>query len=209
MPLETTGIQNFYDAAYTLDFSRDFQFRILQMGIDRYTRVLQNRMVFLTTANLPNRTINNQAVPYMGLSFNVPGSVSYAGSDAWAVTFRMPQDFSIRGILEQWSRDVFDDEISTGDYTIPGRDSVIEMALIDNAGNYIRHYTLFGVYVLALGDMAYDLKGAGAPVELQATLAYQYWRVTKAESTGIRLPPRPSSRGVAPLAPFVPVVTPF
>jgi hypothetical protein len=136
-------------------------------------------MVFMTTASLPTRTINNQAVPYMGLNFNVPGSVSYSGSDAWSVTFRCPQDYSIRDTLEAWQINIFDDETSTGDYSVPARDSVIHLALLNNAGTSIREYVLYGVYPTALGDVGYDVTGTGAPVTFTATLAYQYWRLVK------------------------------
>lgn len=188
MAIEVTGIQNFYEAAATTDFSRDFQFRILQLGPDSRSREFQDRMVFLTTASLPNRTINNQTVPYMGLAFNVPGSVSYTGSESWAVTFRIPQDFSIRDTLERWQIDTFDDETSTGNYHVPKKDSVISMGLLNNAGDTIRIYTLYGVYVVALGDVAYDLKGSGAPMEFSATLAYQYWRLTLPTARKVAVP---------------------
>lgn len=188
MPIEVTGIQNFYDAARTTDFSRDFQFRIIQLGSNQYTAEIEPYIVFMTTATLPNRTINNQAVPYMGLSFNVPGSVSYTGSEAWAVTFRCPQDFSVRSTLERWQINTFDDETSSGDYSVPARDSVIHCALLNNAGTSIREYVLYGCYVAALGDIAYDVTGSGAPVTFQATLAYQYWRLVKALPGRVAVP---------------------
>ncbi len=181
--IDLTGIQNFYDQARIGDFSRDFQFRIIQLGPNQFSTLLgPSKLVYMTTATVPNRAINNQAVPFMGLSFNVPGSVSYPGSDGWAVTFRMPQDYSIRDTLETWQIGTFDDETSTGDYNIPGRDSVIELGLLNSAGNITRHYTLFGVYVVNLGDVAYDLTGGGTPLTFTATLAYQYWRLGSAIS---------------------------
>lgn len=188
MPIDVTGIQNFYDAARTTDFSRNFQFRVLQLGSNQYTADIEPYIVFMTTASLPNRTINNQAVPYMGLQFNVPGSVSYTGSDAWNVTFRCPQDFSVRSTLEQWQINIFDDETSSGDFAVPARDSVIHLALLNNAGTAIREYVLYGCYIQALGEVAYDITGTGAPVEFTAVLAYQYWRLTKALPGNVAVP---------------------
>jgi hypothetical protein len=179
MPINIPGIQNFYDAAISTDFSRDFQFRIIQMGSIRYDIDLSDRMIFMTTSTLPNRIINNQPVPFMGLSFNVPGSTAYTGSDAWAVTFRMPQDFSLRDTFELWQRDIFDEDSSTGDYKVPRRDSIIHLALLDNYMKVIREYKLYGVYIVNLGDVTYTLTGGGTPVEFTATLAYQYWALAK------------------------------
>ncbi len=179
MPLEETGIQNFYDAARLTDFARDFQFRVLQLGPNQYNSQYQNQLVYMTTASLPNRSINNQTVPYMGLNFNVPGSVSYPGSEGWAVTFRMPQNHGIRRTLENWQFNIFDDETSTGDYAIPARNSVIHLALLNNAGTSIREYIMYGVYIVNLGEVSYDIAGTGAPVTFTATFAYQYWRLAK------------------------------
>lgn len=197
MPLTETGIQNFYDAARHQDFARDFQFRILQLGPNQYNSQYLNQLVYLTTATLPNRAINNQVVPYMGLGFNVPGSVSYPGSDGWAVTFRMPQNHGIRSTLEKWQINTFNDDTSTGDYAIPDRSSVIHLALLNNAGDSIREYVMYGVYVVNLGDVSYDITGSGAPVTFTATLAYQYWRLNKDLQGGNAL------QSVSPVGPTV------
>lgn len=171
------GIQGFYQKAQTEDFARDFQMRILQMGTGAEASALDsdNEFAYITSTTLPNRQIINQATPYMGLSFNVPGAVTYPGSDGWSVTFRLGQNYGVRQTLEHWQRRVFDDKTSTGDYSVPGINSVIELGLIDNLGEIIRRYRLVGVYPVSLGEITYDQTGGGTPVTFATTLAYQYW----------------------------------
>lgn len=174
--LSQTGIPNFYDAARRHDFSRKFQFRILQIGDARYTDDLMQGIVYMTTAKVPGRSITNKAVPYMGLDFNVPGTAKYDGSADYNVRFRLPQNFLTRNTFEKWNFNIFNDETSTGDYSIPCPNSILEMALINNKGNSIRQYRLIGVYCKSIGELEYDVTDDGSIVEFDATLAYQYWR---------------------------------
>lgn len=168
------NIQNFHLAAQRKDFARTNLFRVLyiETGISTIT-FNETDYVYITTTTLPTRAINNIKVPFMGLSFNVPGTANYPNSDAWNVTFRMPQDLSIRRKLEAWTRAVFDDATSTGDYGMPAGN--IELSLMDKAGKPLRNYLLRGVYCTSLGEYALDTTAAGEIVTQAATLAYQYW----------------------------------
>jgi hypothetical protein len=78
-------IQKFYSTAVQRDFARLFQFRLTSFGNVVFST---EQYTYVETASLPGRTINNVQVPYMGLQFNVPGTVSYPGSTGYAVTFR-------------------------------------------------------------------------------------------------------------------------
>jgi len=166
-------IQDFYRVAQQRDFARDFQLRVLQLGTQTFT---EDDLIYIRTAQLPDRQIQNHAVPYMGLDFNVPGSVKYAGSDGWNVLFWADSKYLIREKLESWQGTIFDDSTSTGDMTIPGTDRVITLALTDEQLNPITQYQLFGVYIKNLGTIDFDIQGTGTPREFTAQLAYQYWR---------------------------------
>jgi hypothetical protein len=111
----------------------------------------------------------------MGMSFNIPGTANYPGSEGWNVTFRMPQDLSIREKLEAWTRAIFDDRNSTGAYEVANLGTVW-LALMDKTGVPLRTYTLVGAYCQSLGDYALDITNGGDVVEQAATIAYQYWQ---------------------------------
>jgi len=174
---DTQGIQNFYDAAIQKDFARQNLFRVLSLGGSNFT---QQELLYVTTTTLPGRAITNVTVPYMGLTFNVPGTANYPNSQGWQVTFRLPSDLSVRRKFEDWTKYIFDDSTTTGAYSIPGKDanSQIVLELIDKQGNPIRQYTLFGAYCQAVGDLTVNVTTAGEILEQTATLAYQYWRLT-------------------------------
>jgi len=175
MAQQKQNISDFYRVAQTQDFARQFQFRLVQMA---NTNFGPDQFVYLETASLPGRSITNVPVPFMGLQFNVPGTATYPGSDAYAVSFRCDQSYNIRATLENATFNTFDDGASTGDYNIARNSSIIQMNLLNKTGGTIRQYTLYGAYVVSIGDIAYNLGDSGSIVTVPATLAYQYWRVT-------------------------------
>jgi hypothetical protein len=178
------NISDFYRVAQQRDFARQFQFRVVQLA---NTNFGEQEFVYLETASLPGRSVNNVQVPFMGLNFNVPGTASYPGSESYSVTFRCDQNYDIRATLENATFNTFDDGISTGDYNIARNSSVITLNLLGKSGSTIRQYTLYGAYVVSVGDISYNLGDNGSIVTVPATLAYQYWRVTSTNSEAIPL----------------------
>lgn len=174
------SIQSFYTVAQDHDFARQFQFRLLSFGNVDFQ---QEHLVYVETAALPGRSITNVPVPYMGLSFNVPGTASYPGSAGYNVTFRCDQNYDIRAALEAATFNTFDESQSSGNYQTPGIDSVLTMALTKKDGGFVRFYSLFGVYVVSLADSAYDIKDTGTVQTVQATLAYQFWRSSRVDAS--------------------------
>ena len=166
-------IQDFYRTAANKDFARLFQFRVTQFGRINFSN---DQLAYIETASLQGRTINNIQVPYMGLQFNLPGSVSYPGSAGYNVTFRCDETYDIRAALEADMFATFDEQTSSGDYTLPKSNSNLVMELVDKNFKTQRVYTLFGCYIQSMGDTAYDIKDNGAIASVPVTLAYQFWR---------------------------------
>ena len=174
------NIQDFYRVATARDFARKFQFRVMQLGNTNFN---ENALVYLDSASLPGRQITNQQVPFMGLNFNVPGTVTYPNSNNYSVTFRCDQNYDIRSVLEASTFGVFN-ELGTegqpgsfGDYRIPDASSIITLDLLDKSLKAVRRYTLVGAYVVSVGEMQYTLGDTGTVQTVQTNLAYQYWQV--------------------------------
>jgi hypothetical protein len=165
-----SGIQDFYAAAQEREFARDFQFRVVTLG--PYD---EKDLLYITTAVLPGKSVQNQVVPYMGLDFNVPGSVKYDASNAWQVTFKCDEGLNIRNKAEGWLKEIFNDETSSGKYGVPVE--VATMQLLGKNMEAIRTYNFYGIYLQSIGAINYDKKGTGVPLDFQATFAYQFWRL--------------------------------
>jgi len=167
-------IQDFYRVAQQRDFARDYMLRVVSLGNDTLN---EDDFIYITTATLPGRDITNQTATYMGLDFNIPGTVKYPGSAGWSVTFHNDKGGIIRQKLENWQiGEIFDDETSTGNLSVRGTDSVIQLNLLDDKLNVLNVYRLYGAYIQKLGEVNYNITGTGAPLTFQATLAYHYWR---------------------------------
>jgi hypothetical protein len=176
-------IRTFYTSSWTKDFARQNQFRIKTWQANGVTLV-ENELVYMESASLPGRAITNQQVPFMGLQFNVPGTATYPGSEGWTVQFRCPQNYDLRSKLESATFLTFDDSTSTGDYNTGRPASTLTLALLDKKLSSVREYTLYGVYVQNVGEVAYNVGDAGSIVTFPATVAYHYWRVTKGSTLG-------------------------
>jgi hypothetical protein len=183
------AIQSFYTAATKKDFARIFQFRVTEFPGINFDPT--KHLLYVETATLPGRTINNVAVPYMGLQFNVPGNASYPGSNAYNVTFRMDADYDIRAALEASTFATFDDATSTGAYNIRGQDSknILELSLLGktpkgNEPEILRIYQLFGAYLVSVNETQYDIKDTGTVATCQAVIAYHFWRSKAGSKSG-------------------------
>jgi len=196
------SIQKFYTQVQQRDFARQFQFRLVQLANTNFGTE-QWPMVYVESATLPGRTINNIPVPFMGLNFNVPGTASYPGSDAYNVIFRCDQNYDIRSTLENATFNTFDDQISSGNYNIARNASVITLDLLkksnpDSSGAVVRQYQLYGAYVVSVGESQYNIGDNGAIVTVPCTLAYQYWRVTNSFTRHSEPKPAPTADSTTP-----------
>lgn len=171
-------ISDFYRVAQERDFARDFQFRVLSINAaDSGVTFDNDDLVYIRTATLPERAIQNKTVPYMGLNFNVPGSVLYPNSEAYAVEFYADAQSKIRQKFEDWSRSTFDDANSTGNYFTPKQSSTIDLVQLDAKLVKVAQYQLVGVSVRNVGPLAYNIAdGTGETLKFTATLAYHYWK---------------------------------
>ncbi len=166
------SIQEFYSTSQQKEFARDFQFRVVTLGpFDAQD------LLYVQTAALPAKTVQNQTASFMGLDFNVPGSVKYDGSSSWAIKFWCDEGLNIRNKMENYVKTIFDDETSTGLYGVP-----TEIATLDLLGKNretLRRYDFYGLYPVTVGEISYDIQGPGTILTVPCTFAYQFWRLRK------------------------------
>ena len=186
------NIQQFYKTAKNRDFSRDFLLRVTNMSVAGLPAITEDDLVYVKAASLPGRTINNVAVPYMGLNFNVPGSVAYEGSDSYSLSFYMDDPGSnqsdLRSKFEIASRNLFDDLTSSGLYQVPGNESSLTLTLLNkNLGDTGKFYRLIGVSLRKIEPIEYKIaEGKGETLEMKVALAYHYYTTNEFLDRGTR-----------------------
>ena len=179
MPV-SQNIQQFYKVATERDFSRDFLFRVTELQLAGQQPGLKPEdLVYAKAAALPGRAIGNVAVPYMGLPFNVPGGVTYPGSDSYNLTFFLDADSTLRNYFETSSRNLFDERPAgggTGSYKTPDSGSYILLSQLDKNLDPIMIYKLHGVSIRTINNIEYNMSaGVGATVDIGVTIAYHFY----------------------------------
>jgi len=171
----TQTIRGFYDRAAVADFARDYLFRV--MMIRTGTMFLgEEELVYVKTAALPGRNIENAQVKYMGMDFNIPTIAKYPNSDAFSLTFYCDANSLIRERLMAETRAVFNDATSTGTYNTPDRTNYIELLQLDKKLNPVMQYTLFGASIRNVGEMSYEIaEGTGGVKTFDVTFAYHFF----------------------------------
>jgi hypothetical protein len=179
-------ISNFYNEAIAKDFSRDVNFRVTQIVPDPILNlgsnfIKESDLVYAKAAKLPARNITNQEAKYMGLTFNLPGVVEYPESANYSLEFYCDVKSALRTKFEEWTRVTFNDENSTGNYVVPTRNAIIQLAQIDSQLNIVQEYKLVGVSIRQVGDIEYAIaEGTGSVVSFNATFAYHYYELVGA-----------------------------
>ena len=173
-------IQDFYTQAQAKDFARNNLFRVLNIdfGDGSDVSIREEDLVYVTTASLPGKTIQNIPVPYMGLDFQVPGTVKYNQSAGYTLKFRADESYNLYDKFQGVINDTFDDSDSTGNYFTPKSNSVIDLVQLDKELNRVSQYQLVGVSIRSVGDLAYNVTASGEVQEFDVTVAYHYYRKT-------------------------------
>ena len=142
------------------------------IGIDN---VSVNKFQFVCrTAELPESTIGEIAVPYFGRTIKVAGERAFAD---WSVTVMNDEDFSVRSLFEKWLNalnrhvsNVRDPAISTENYKVD-----LDVYQYAKDGSTIRAYQLVGAFPKAIGGIGLSWETANSIEEFGVQFAYDYW----------------------------------
>lgn len=174
---DISTIQDFYRVARERDFNRKNQLRLLSInsGNGFSTSFNPDDLVYVRTANIPTRNIQTSAVSFLGLDFNIPGNVKYAGSDAYTVNIWADQKLDLYSKFLEWTREIFDDADSSGNYFTPKQSASLTLVVVNNSLEPVRVFKLVGVVCKNVGQLAYDISDAGTAQNFDVTLSYHYF----------------------------------
>lgn len=178
----TQTIRSFYERAMEREFLRDVNFRVIDINFGENTSVQfgEDDLVYANSAKLPTRAINNVQAKYMGMTFNLPGTVEYPGSEDYTLNMYCDEKCILRDKMEKASRDIFDDADSTGNYFIPKQGSTITLAVLDKQLKVLKTIRLVGCSIrkYELDDFKMS-EGKGEIIKITMHLAYHYYEDVK------------------------------
>lgn len=174
---DISTIQDFYRVARERDFARKNQLRVLSIdsGNGFSTAFSPDDLIYAKVANIPTRNVQTSPVSYMGLDFNIPGNVKYAGSDNYTMTFFADQKLDLYQKFLNWTREIFDDVDSTGNYLAPKQSAVINLAIVDTELVPVKNFKLVGVACKNVGQLSYDISDAGTIQTFDVVVSYHYF----------------------------------
>ncbi len=172
-----TTIQNFFARAADKQFARDFLFRVKQISIEGVQFNGETDLIYARSAALPGRDIENKTVQYFGQTFNVPGRSTYTGAEGYSIEFYHDENIELRKKFELASRNVFNNETSTGQYGMPGDDSVITLDVINKELEPIQQIQLVGASIRSVGEISHSIAdGTGEILTFPVTFAYHFYK---------------------------------
>ena len=178
MSTSNQTIRSFYTQALTREFSRDFLFKVSDLKVGKLS-IDESELIYVKAAKLPERTLANIDVKYMGVSFNLPGVPTYGEASGYSLTFYCDAQSQLHHKFLQESARTFNDGSSTGAYDIAGEDSRITLMQLDKQLNPIRYFNLLGASIRKVGGIEYNIaEGTGAPVTFEVSFGYHFFTVT-------------------------------
>lgn len=179
----TQYISNFYQRSVIPDFSRDFLLRVLSINFDGPGGevLTEQDLIYARTAKLPGRDIVNHEVQYAGQTFNIPGSVTYPGSDSYELEFYCSENSRLRERLMNESHRTFGNVLGiagsgSGGGSITGPNSRIVLVQLDKNLNSVCQYDLIGCSIRTVGDLSFEIaEGTGAVQNFSVGIAYHFF----------------------------------
>lgn len=175
-------IRKFYERAMEREFLRDVNFRIIEINFGENSSVHfdENDLVYAKAAKMPERAVGNVPVKYMGMTFNLPGTVTYPGSESYQLKMYCDEKCILRDKMEEATRDLFDDADSTGNYFIPKQGSYITLAVLNKKLEAIKTIKLVGASIRKWSMGEFNISdGTGNVMEITADIAYHYYEDVK------------------------------
>lgn len=188
-------INKFFLNAVQSDFSRDIFFRVADIRFDGGFRINENDLIYAKAASIPARQIGNVEAKYAGLTFNLPGTVTFPGSEGYEIDFYCDQYSRLRNIFLAESRRIFDHEngiAGSGSGVLNGTPanggSYILLQHLDKNLNTVLSYRLIGASIRNVGAMDFQMaEGTGAIMSFKVTIAYHFFNIEQ-PIQGPRLP---------------------
>lgn len=136
---------------------------------------------FIRATSIPGSTIGTVTVPYMGREIKLAGNRTFAD---WTVTVINDENFSYRGLFEEWmdsiNRHEQNTRLGTGnafDYTDTQGTVVQQLAKTGtrNDPQVVRAYRFYNLFPIDISEITLDWGDNDSVEEFTVTFAYDYW----------------------------------
>jgi len=176
----TQNLKQFYLAARTFGFSRDFQARVDIIKLNGFEFILGDEAsdtayLYIKEFSLPGVKKSVASVKYKGVDINAPSTRDFGNSKSWEVTFYVDTYLRLRSWLEDR---LIESAANTPNSTnhIPNEaKDIAQVSVYDDLLNKVITYKIKGLFIKELPNQGYNVSGGGKIQEVKAVFGYQTW----------------------------------
>ena len=176
----TQNLKQFYLAARTFGFSRDFQARVDIIKLNGFEFILGDEAsdtayLYIKEFSLPGVKKSVASVKYKGVDINAPSTRDFGNSKSWEVTFYVDTYLRLRSWLEDR---LIESAANTPNSTnhIPNEaKDIAQVSVYDDLLNKVITYKIKGLFIKELPNQGYNVSGDGKIQEVKAVFGYQTW----------------------------------
>ena len=176
----TQNLKQFYLAARTFGFSRDFQARVDIIKLNGFEFILGDEAsdtayLYIKEFSLPGVKKSVASVKYKGVDINAPSTRDFGNSKSWEVPFYVDTYLRLRSWLEDR---LIESAANTPNSTnhIPNEaKDIAQVSVYDDLLNKVITYKIKGLFIKELPNQGYNVSGGGKIQEVKAVFGYQTW----------------------------------
>lgn len=132
----------------------------------------QKRSFLCKAASLPESTIGQVPVPFMGRQIKVAGDKTF---NDWTVTMLNDTDFDTRRSFETWLSAINSHTLNVGVANPLAYYSNLKVEQLNRLGNVIYTYDFVGCFPTSVGEITLGYDVNDAIEEFTVTFAVNYW----------------------------------
>lgn len=198
--IDKQDLQGFYHVATQRGFSRDYQARVTELVINNQP-LDPDDLVYIKTFSLPATKTSVTSVKYYGVDIHSVALKDFGESTNWGVTFHADEYLTLKKWFEDRLSEIANNSTPQQGNTIFTQPRNPKLNPVSNETNYalievinsnfetVVKYKLYGLFIINVPGISYDMAGTGKAQDFTITFGYQYWKqitgdsVTQYEST--------------------------
>ena len=201
----TQNLKQFYLAARTFGFSRDFQARVDIIKLNGFEFIIGDEAsdtayLYIKEFSLPGVKKSVASVKYKGVDINAPSTRDFGNSKSWEVTFYVDTYLRLRSWLEDRLIESAANTPGSTNHIPNEAKDIAQVSVYDDLLNKVITYKIKGLFIKELPNQGYNVSGGGKIQEVKAVFGYQTWesetQPSKVASTDKYPGGKPGTNGV-------------
>jgi len=192
--IDKQDLQGFYHIATQRGFSRDYQARVTELVINNQP-LDPDDLVYIKSFSLPATKTSVTTVKYYGVDIHSVGLKDFGESNNWGVVFHADESLTLKKWFEDRLSEIANNSTPQLGNTIFTQPRNPKLNPVSDETNYavievinsnfetVIKYKLYGLFIINVPGIGYDMAGTGKAQDFTITFGYQYWKQLQGDPT--------------------------